>query len=503
MAASASSSANFRNLFPRWPAWYASHVEQSSFSRRGGRPSRARRTDRPVPDLEHAVAGVCHGLGVRHGEKRDAVLGDERAEEPDDLPAGLAVEVAGGLVGEDEPWPEDERPRDRDPLLLAAGELVGTVIRAIGEAHLGERGMGARRHFPPREPLGEERKPHVRRGGERREEVEELKDEADVAAPEDRRGLGVERVEALARDPDLAARRRVEAGQDVEERGLPRPARSHDGERAPGFEAERHFAQGHDLEPAPPIHLRHAPHVERHAARHQSTLRVPRWIRVAARAGTQPAAAETSAAAAPPTSSSAAGRRTGSRQPVSTGNDHQIASVPSTMPTVVPRSPPATPRSAHSTSTPRAIARTGMPIVCSVAFVRARSSMLATCVLTIPITPMKVETTIRSQVVRKKRSSRVRIATTKSWPVSAKYPPPSRSSPRRRTSASLSPGASHTRRRLAAASCQRVRRRSSATTTAPRSSEPRKSTNVPATRSETTPSGDGSAMRSPTWSPRR
>ena len=44
------------------------------------------------------------------------------------------VERPGGLVGEKEVALADQRAGDRDPLALAAGELVGKVPCPIGEA---------------------------------------------------------------------------------------------------------------------------------------------------------------------------------------------------------------------------------------------------------------------------------------------------------------------------------------------------------------------------------
>ena len=44
----------------------------------------------------------------------------------DDVP-GLGVQVAGGLIGEDQRRVVDECPRDSDPLSLASGQLVGEV----------------------------------------------------------------------------------------------------------------------------------------------------------------------------------------------------------------------------------------------------------------------------------------------------------------------------------------------------------------------------------------
>ena len=47
---------------------------------------------------------------------------------------GGRVEVAGGLVGDQDHRPVDERAGDRDPLLLAAGELVGHPVALALEA---------------------------------------------------------------------------------------------------------------------------------------------------------------------------------------------------------------------------------------------------------------------------------------------------------------------------------------------------------------------------------
>ena len=63
-----------------------------------------------------------------------AELVDRRPQQVEDAVARLRVEVAGRLVGEDDGGPGDQRAGDRDPLLLAAGELGGPVGGAVGEA---------------------------------------------------------------------------------------------------------------------------------------------------------------------------------------------------------------------------------------------------------------------------------------------------------------------------------------------------------------------------------
>ena len=64
----------------------------------------------------------------------------ERAEDAHDLGAGVAVEVAGRLVGQDERRARDQRPGDRDALLLAAGELGRLVVEPVAEPDPLERG---------------------------------------------------------------------------------------------------------------------------------------------------------------------------------------------------------------------------------------------------------------------------------------------------------------------------------------------------------------------------
>ena len=105
----------------------------------------------------------------------------EAAEDRVDLVAGLGVELAGRLVGQDQDRLLDQRPGDRHPLLLAAGELIGAVIEAIAQADLGQQLDGPLpllgRHAP-----GQERDQHVLERRQVADQVERLEDEADLVA---------------------------------------------------------------------------------------------------------------------------------------------------------------------------------------------------------------------------------------------------------------------------------------------------------------------------------
>ena len=92
------------------------------------------------------------------------------------LPVGSSANTTVG--------PGDERARDRDALLLAAGELGRAVRAAVREPDALEQVLEELR-------VGllagdRQRQHHVLLGGQHRQEVEELEDEPDVLAAQHR-----------------------------------------------------------------------------------------------------------------------------------------------------------------------------------------------------------------------------------------------------------------------------------------------------------------------------
>jgi hypothetical protein len=103
-----------------------------------------------------------------------------RAQQPQHLAPGGRVQGAGRLVGEQHGRPGDQRPGDRHPLLLPAGQLAGPVPGPVTQPDLGEhRGHRTGRRLAAGQA---QRQRHVLRGGQRRDEVERLEDEADPFA---------------------------------------------------------------------------------------------------------------------------------------------------------------------------------------------------------------------------------------------------------------------------------------------------------------------------------
>ena len=83
------------------------------------RALRAVGDDEAVLQLDHAARAAREAGIVRHDEQRLA-LARESLEEQADVGGGLAVEVAGGLVGDEDRRIVGERARDGRALLLAA-----------------------------------------------------------------------------------------------------------------------------------------------------------------------------------------------------------------------------------------------------------------------------------------------------------------------------------------------------------------------------------------------
>jgi hypothetical protein len=86
-------------------------------------------------------AGIAQGNGARAAFGDTGIVGDDEdggaealvevAYEGQDLGAGMGVQVAGGLIGEEDGRGKGEGAGDGDALALAAGELVGEVIEAV------------------------------------------------------------------------------------------------------------------------------------------------------------------------------------------------------------------------------------------------------------------------------------------------------------------------------------------------------------------------------------
>ncbi len=118
------------------------------------------------------------------------MLAIEREQQLDDLGPRGRVEVAGGLVGQDELRPQRQRARDRHPLLLTARELTRIVVGTVDESHGVEKLASS---LGPARLAGQlERHRDVVERGESRDQVIGLEHDADAIAPQARQRIFVE-----------------------------------------------------------------------------------------------------------------------------------------------------------------------------------------------------------------------------------------------------------------------------------------------------------------------
>ena len=92
-----------------------------------------------------------------------------------------------------------------------------------------------------------ERQPDVLEARKRRQEIEELKDEADLVAPHAREIVVREAVEDLAVHGHRAGGRAVEAADEIEQRRFPRSRGPDDRHHLAGVDRQAHGVEGDNL----------------------------------------------------------------------------------------------------------------------------------------------------------------------------------------------------------------------------------------------------------------
>ncbi len=206
------------------------------------------RGQRQPPRAARRETGV-----VRDEEQRRAALAIQPEHEVGDFDAGRVVEIARRLVGHQQLRLAGERAGDRDALLLAAGELLRIVRRALREPDAREPLLRLRRRVGRAGEL--ERQHHVLERRQRRQQLKRLEDEAEQPLAQRRARILVQSGERDAVEPDVAVARAVEPGEQAQQRRLARTGRADDGDRVAGFDVEadvvedreRRVAARHDL----------------------------------------------------------------------------------------------------------------------------------------------------------------------------------------------------------------------------------------------------------------
>jgi hypothetical protein len=164
------------------------------------------------------------------------------AEEVQQPEADAVVDVAGGLVGQEQSGPGDHRAGDGDPLLLTAGEGGRQGGEMLLQADPGQELLGV----PPdlRAPLAcdTQGQGHVLHRGEVVQQAEILEHHADLAAHE--RPLGAGQIRHVPSEQgDSAAARALGQIDQAQERRLAGPAWTEKVMERPGLQVKRQAAQ--------------------------------------------------------------------------------------------------------------------------------------------------------------------------------------------------------------------------------------------------------------------
>mmetsp|Transcript_6792 Transcript_6792/g.20442 ORF Transcript_6792/g.20442 Transcript_6792/m.20442 type:complete len:294 (-) Transcript_6792:1-882(-) len=193
----------------------------------------------------------CGGRLVDGGHHRHRL--GQGAEEADEGHRGDRVESGGRLIEQQQRWPAGELQRDGQPPLLPAADtllpfwVADEDIAALGEAKLSQELLA------PRSPIGRRRgAAHLEEARLRQRLVHRQRRREQVVLRH--KGCEAPHGAAVIRGTvhaDCAAGRNRHARERVEERGLPRAARPHDGHELSGAERTRYRVQ--DQLPALPF----------------------------------------------------------------------------------------------------------------------------------------------------------------------------------------------------------------------------------------------------------
>src|SRR5215203_6162116 len=202
--------------------------------------------DQAVAHPDRTVGAGRHGRVVGDEYERLPMLPVEPYQKVHDLPASLRVQSTGRLVGPDDGRLVHQRAGHRDALLLAAAHLRRALVRLLGNSDCLQSGMRPSASLFGLRAGHQQGQLNVLDGGEDRDQVIGLEDEAHLLGPETG-ALPVRHPgDGLAADQDLAAVELIQAREAIQQRGLPAPGRAHDDDHLAAGYVQVHAPQGAD-----------------------------------------------------------------------------------------------------------------------------------------------------------------------------------------------------------------------------------------------------------------
>jgi hypothetical protein len=142
------------------------------------------------------------------------------AQQFEDLRRVVLIEVAGWLIGEEQPRLVDQGAGDRHPLHLATAEVPRRGVELAAQPDLLEQRRRPLVRATAVHPGDRRRQLDVLAGAEAGEEVEELEDEAEIGGPEPGPLALAETADLAPVESQPPLARRVEGAEQVEQRAL-------------------------------------------------------------------------------------------------------------------------------------------------------------------------------------------------------------------------------------------------------------------------------------------
>ena len=161
--------------------------------------------DLAVAETDDASGEIGDVVFVCDQDDGDA-LAVELLQQGHDLDAGVGVEGAGRLVGQNQLRIIDQRAGDGYPLLLPPRELRRVMVHALRESYLRQALFGVPFPLAGRHAAIEQGQSDVVQGGSSRQQVEMLEDEAELAVAYSGQFIARELRDLLAASRTAAAR---------------------------------------------------------------------------------------------------------------------------------------------------------------------------------------------------------------------------------------------------------------------------------------------------------
>src|SRR5690606_2442400 len=203
----------------------------------------------PVPD-GHGPLDVVGDQGVVGDDHDGGSRFVDRFERLEDLPARALVQLARGLVGEQDAWPVGEGDGYRHTLLFATGQLGRPVLGPVAHPHQVEQLHGPAAPLTGGAPVDDHRQLDVLDRAQIGEEVPSrlLSHEADHAPAVAGPLTGSHAEEVETGHLDRAGRWGVQTAEHVEQCRLAASRGADDGHELAGLDGQVETLEGHDLE---------------------------------------------------------------------------------------------------------------------------------------------------------------------------------------------------------------------------------------------------------------